>query len=386
MEATRTRKGKKPKSKFLSYFMLRPKRTERVDFLLFILVIVLLCFGLIMLFSASQNTSREDIYSIISKQLICAALGLGAMFVTSRIDYHGYRRLATPLFWGTIILMYLVPALGIVSHGARRQISVGGLSFQPSEICKFTLVIYFAALLSGKKHGDLTDKKNVLRYAFYLVIVAGACVLQSHLSALLLIVGVGFIMLFAAGLPWKYVFGLGGIIAAGGGLLAVLEPYRMKRLLSFLDPFADKQGDGWQIVQSLYAVGSGGLLGLGFGQSRQKYGYLPEAQNDYIYAIVCEELGFVGGMLVLVLFALLIFRGIQITFSSKDLFGVYLGFGIVVIIALQVIVNVGVVLSVLPSTGMQLPFFSSGGTSLIFMMAGLGILMNISRFSTQNKI
>lgn len=381
-----TRKGKTPRKGFLSNFMLRPKRSERVDFLLFMLVIGLLCFGLIMLFSASQNTSRENIYATILRQVGFAAMGLAAMFVTSRIDYHAYKKIAAPLFWLTLAMMYAVPLWGFASHGATRQISLAGFSFQPSEVCKFMLVIYFASLLSSKKHGDLTKWKNVVRYAVLLMLIAGACVLQSHLSALLLMLAVGLIMLFGGGLPWKYVIGLGGVAAVGGGLLAVLEPYRMRRLLIFLDPFSDPRGDGWQPVNSLYAVGSGGLLGLGFGQSRQKYGYLPEAQNDYIYAIVCEELGFIGGVFVLILFALLIFRGMQIAFSSKDTFGTFLSFGIVSIVALQVIVNVGVVLSILPSTGMQLPFFSSGGTSLIIMMAGLGILMNISRFSTQNKI
>ena len=380
------RKGRASRKGFFSNFMVRPKKSERVDFLLFMLVIGLLCFGLIMLFSASQNTSRENIYSIILRQAGFAALGLAAMFVTSRIDYHAYKKFAAPLFWLTILVMYIVPAWGFASHGATRQISLAGFSFQPSEICKFMLVIYFAALLSGKKHGDLSKWRNVVRYALMLVAIAGACILQSHLSALLLMLAVGLVMLFGAGLPWRYVIGLGGVMAVGGGLLAWLEPYRMRRLLIFLDPFSDPRGDGWQIVNSLYAVGSGGLMGVGFGQSRQKYGYLPEAQNDYIYAIVCEELGFIGGVIVLTLFAMLIFRGMQIAFSAKDNFGNFLGFGIVSIVALQVIVNVGVVLSVLPSTGMQLPFFSSGGTSLIIMMAGLGILMNISRFSTQNKI
>lgn len=381
-----TRNKKTAGAKLLSGIVTRPKRNERVDFMLFMLVFGLLCFGLVMLFSASQNTSRENIYSIILRQLGFAALGLAAMFVTSRIDYHFYKKISAPLFWATMVVMYVVPIIGFASHGATRQISLGGISFQPSEVCKFVLVIYFASLLSSKRHSDLKNWRNVVRFAIILGLVAMACVLQSHLSALVLIVAVGFVMLVAAGLPWGWLAGLGGLGAVGIGLLAFLEPYRLRRLLIFLDPFSDTRGDGWQIVNSLYAVGSGGLLGLGFGQSRQKYDYLPEAQNDYIYAIVCEELGFVGGVIVLALFALLIFRGIQISFAAKDNFGTLLGFGIVSIVALQVIVNVGVVLSVLPSTGMQLPFFSSGGTSMIIMLAGLGILMNISRYSTQNKI
>ncbi len=367
-------------------FLKKPKRTERVDFMLFILVIALLAFGLVMLFSASQNTSRSNIYAIILKQGACALLGLVLMFITSRIDYHCYRKLAPPAFIGVMLLMYAVPIIGFASHGATRQLSLGFLSFQPSELCKFALVLYFAALLSSKKYSDLSKMKNLLRYIGCFLLVIGACILQSHLSALLIIVGVGFIMLFAGGLPWRYIGVLGGAFGAGVGVLAIFEPYRLRRITTLFHPFEDRLGDGWQIIQSLYAVGSGGLMGLGFGKSRQKYDYLPEAQNDYIFAIVCEELGFLGGVTVILLFGLLVIRGMQIAFSAKDSFGMYIAFGITVIIALQVVVNIGVVLNVLPSTGMQLPFFSSGGTSLTFMLAGLGILMNISRYSTQNKI
>ncbi len=371
---------------FRKNFIFKVKRNQRVDFMLFALVIGLLCFGLIMLFSASQNTSREHIYSIIARQAALAVLGLAGMFFASRLDYHVYKRHYIPIFAVAIILMFAVPIWGMASHGATRQIEIGPINLQPSELCKFALVIYLAALLSGKKNSDLTQVKNVFRYFAVLGCIALACFFQSHLSAMLLILMVGFIMLFVAGLPKGWIIGMGTMVAGVGVALAVLEPYRLRRLLIFLDPFSDVRGDGWQIVNSLYAVGSGGLLGVGFGQSRQKYGYLPEALNDYIYAIVCEELGFVGGIFVLLLFAALVVRGMQISFAARDNFGVYLGFGIVTIVALQVLVNVGVVLSVLPSTGMQLPFFSSGGTSLIIMMYGLGILMNISRSSTQNKI
>lgn len=381
MEEKRARQKKRK-----SVFLKKPKGNERVDFMLFLLVIILLAFGFIMLFSASQNTSRKDIYSTMWRQLIFVIAGLVCMFVTSRIDYHVYRKFAAPGFWGFMLVMYAVPFIGIASHGASRQLSLGPISFQPSEVCKFTLIIYFAALLSSKKHSDLSNMRNLARYGICFGAVAVACILQSHLSAMIVIVGVGFIMLFAGGLPWKWIGALGGVGAAGIGALAIFEPYRLKRITTFFDPFADRLGDGWQIIQSLYAVGSGGLAGLGFGKSRQKYGYLPEAQNDYVYAIVCEELGFIGGVAVILLFGLLVIRGMQIGYSSKDSFGRYIAFGISVLIALQATVNIGVVLSVLPSTGMQLPFFSSGGTSLIIMMSGLGILMNISRYSTQNKI
>lgn len=354
--------------------------------MIFILVIILTCFGIVMLFSASQNTSSSDIYATMRRQVGFAVIGLAAMFVTSRIDYHIYRKLAPIFFIIVAILMYAVPLIGFASHGATRQISLGFISFQPSELAKFAVVMYFSVLLTSKRYGDLGKVKTVLHYGILLAVMAFACVLQSHLSALLIIVGAGFIMLFAAGLSLRYVFGLGGVAAVGAGILAIFEPYRLTRIKTLFDPFSDPLGDGWQIIQSLYAVGSGGLMGLGFGQSRQKYGYLPEAQNDYIYAIVCEELGFIGGAAVILLFGMLVIRGIQIAFASKDTFGMYLAFGIIVIVALQVIVNIGVVLSILPSTGMQLPFFSSGGTSLIFMLAGMGILMNISRYSTQNKI
>lgn len=377
-------KSKKQKKK-PPVFLKKPKSNERIDFLLLLVTVILVAFGFLMLFSASQNTSKSDIYLPMLKQGSFVILGFAAMMVTSRLDYHVYQKLAFPFFMGVMLVMYIVPFVGIVSHGAKRQLSLGFISFQPSEICKFALILFFAALLS-RGRADLSNPKNLIIYGLCFASVALACILQSHLSAMIVIVGVGFIMLFAGGLPWKWIGILGGIMGAGVGALALLEPYRLKRVMSFLHPFDDRLGDGWQIIQSLYAVGSGGLAGLGFGKSRQKYGYLPEAQNDYVYAIVCEELGFIGGAAVILLFGLLVIRGMQISYSAKDCFGTYVAFGISVLIALQATVNIGVVLSVLPSTGMQLPFFSSGGTSLIIMMSGLGILMNISRSATQKRI
>lgn len=368
------------------YFLVKPKRTERVDFMLFMLVIILICFGLVMLFSASQNTSSKDIYATITRQAILAVGGLVCMFVFSRIDYHIYKRFAFPIYAIVMIFMFAVPLIGFASHGATRQISLGFFSFQPSELCKFAIVITFATLLSGKKHNNLRNFRTLLFYGGLLIVPLLACALQSHLSALILIAAVGFLMIIVGGLPWYWT--TAAIAAGGAGITAmtILEPYRMRRITALFDPWSDPLDSGYQIIQSLYSVGSGGLMGLGFGQSRQKYGYLPEAQNDYIYAIVCEELGFWGGMIVILLFVLLVIRSIQLALAAKDSFGMYLAFGISVIIALQFMINVAVVLSVFPSTGMQLPFFSSGGTSLIIMMSGCGILMNISRYTTQNKI
>ncbi len=383
---TETGKKQKKQNERRGWFLLKPKRNERVDFMLLILVIILTAFGFIMLFSASQNTSASDIYSTMHSQALFVLLGLAGMFLTSRIDYHVYRKISPILFAAIMAMMFVVPVWGRASHGATRWIKIGPINFQPSEICKFALVIFFADMLTKKRYCDLSKPRTLMVYGGVLLVAAAACVLQSHLSALIIIVGVGFLMLFAAGLRWRYILGLGALGAAGVGVLIAVEPYRITRIKALLDPFSDPLGDGYQIIQSLYAVGSGGLMGLGFGQSRQKYGYLPEAQNDYIYAIICEELGFFGGVAVILLFTVLIVRGIQISFSTKDAFGMYLGFGIIAIVAMQVIVNIGVVLSLFPSTGMQLPFFSSGGTSLVLMLSAMGILMNISRYSTQNKI
>lgn len=367
----------------------RIKKTGQVDFILLMIIVCLLLFGLIMLFSASSPRALKsgNIYSIIVKQSVISIIGLVGMYFTTNFDYRNYKRLSKPILIVTIVLMFIVPLIGIASHGAKRQISLGSVSFQPSEIAKFALVMYFAARYSSPKTSSLSNDKNNLYVSVGIIAVfIAACILQSHLSAAVVLAVICVMMMIAAGLPMKYLYGVGIIGVAGLGAFALFESYRLDRIKALFDPFKYSQGIGWQIIQSLYAVGSGGLFGLGLGQSRQKYHYLPEAHNDYIYAVVCEELGFFGGIMVMILFAAFVWRGISIALNAKDRYGMLMAFGITSIIGVQMLINIGVVLSVLPSTGMQLPFFSAGGTSMIVMLTGMGILLNISKSSRIKKL
>lgn len=370
---------------------MKDKRTKsgQIDFILLMIIICLLLFGLIMLFSASSPMALREgnIYSTIVKQLIVSVMGCVGMFFAANYDYHYYKRLSKLIVSATLLLMYIVPFIGFASHGATRQISLGPISFQPSELAKFALVIYYASRYSDKRTSNLVDdKKNVMVSFAVLAAFGAACLLQSHMSAAVVLSVISVMMMIVAGLPMKYVYTVGVAGALLLGAVGLTASYRLDRFRALFDPFAYERGIGWQIIQSLYAVGSGGLFGLGLGQSRQKFRYLPEAHNDYIYAVICEELGFIGGLLVIALFVLFVWRGMSIALNAKDRFGTYLAFGITSIIGVQMLINIGVVLSVLPSTGMQLPFFSAGGTSMIVMLSGMGILLNISKSSKVKKI
>lgn len=367
----------------------KTRKSGQVDFILLMIIVCLLLFGLIMLFSASSPRALKsgNIYSIIIKQGIISLLGLVGMFFTTNFEYHRYRKYSKIIMAATTILMYIVPLIGFASHGAKRQISLGPISFQPSEVAKFALVIYFATRYTSSKTSNLTnDKKNLYISVGVVAAYGFACALQSHMSAAVVLAVISVMMMIAAGLPMKYLYGVGALGVAALGVLALSASYRLDRFRALFDPFAYSQGIGWQIIQSLYAVGSGGLFGLGLGQSRQKYYYLPEAHNDYIYAVVCEELGFFGGFMVIALFTLFVWRGMTIALNAKDKYGMLMAFGVTAIIGVQMLINIGVVLSILPSTGMQLPFFSAGGTSMIVMLTGMGILLNISKTSNIKKL
>lgn len=266
---------------------------------------------------------------------------------------------------------------------------LGPLSFQPSEVAKIGLIIFFAALLTNHKDRIQEMGKGFFYpFLFVLPVAAILVIVQNHLSATLLIIMIVSVMMLMAGSRLKYflTFGTMGATAGGIGLFAYAKLtkegwFRIKRFITFFDPFGDKQGDGWQIIQSLYAIGSGGLFGVGLGNSTQKYLYLPEAHNDFIFSIIAEELGFVGCIFVIVLFALFIWRGILIAIKAPDMFGSLIAVGITSMVGLQAIINIAVVTSSMPNTGMPLPFFSYGGTSLLILLASVGVLLNISRAS-----
>ena len=367
------------------------EKNKQVDFVLLITVLLLLSLGIIMVLSASSPSSLAESgssYTYVTKQLFSAVIGIGAMWFFSNVDYRIYQVLYKKIYVISIFVLLLVlTPLGISANGALRWINVGFSTLQPSELTKLGLIIFFAALLTSRK-----DKLNKLSTGFFMPIVFLIPVIlilvliQDHLSATMVIVIITSILMLMAGTKLRYFLSFGvaglGLGAAGLYYLAVVSEkgaFRLQRIISFLDPWADLQGNGWQVIQGLYAIGSGGLFGAGLGNSRQKYLYIPEPHNDFIFAVLAEELGFIGCFIVIALFAIFILRGAIIAMKSKDMFGSLLAIGITSLVGIQAIINIAVVTSSMPNTGMPLPFFSYGGTALIILLSAVGILLNISR-------
>ncbi len=360
-----------------------------IDMPLLTIILVMIAFGIIMIFSASSPTGfyeNGDEFYYIKKQLIWTALGSIAMLFCASIPLKYVKRYGYVLGIVAFALMMLVVFIGKTGGGAQRWLGIGSISFQPSEFAKFALVFCFAKRLSETSTSELGDFWH--GFMPYIYIMGAFClcfILQDHLSGMILVVLTLIVLLLAGGAKIWHMGILGGMGALAATALAILEPYRLERLVAFSDPFADKLGGGWQIVQGLYAIGSGGIFGRGLGQSRQKFLYIPEAHNDYIYAIICEELGFIGAICITALFIAFVTRGIIIAVNSPDKFSSLSAFGIVTIIGLQYLINIAVVTSTIPNTGMQLPFFSSGGSSFVFIMAAMGVLLNISRYQKKSS-
>lgn len=368
-----------------------------VDRPLFYLILVLLVIGLIMLFSASYAYSYyyfDNSYHFITPQALFAVLGLVFMGLISLFDYHHLHKFAFPLFFVTLGLLAAVKVLAGTSiapilNGANRWLYIGPINFQPSEVAKFTLVLIFAHLISINYHKMGTFRYGVLPYLIILLMIAGLILVENHVSATLIVLAIAAVMLFIGGVKLRWFAVAGGL--AGAGILYLLLysdkfSYALERIKGWLDPFNPPTGvDTWQTQQSLMAIGSGQALGLGLGQSRQKYLYLPEPQNDFIFAIVCEELGFVGALVIILLFALLIWRGIVVSLNAQDKFGTMLGIGITAQVGIQVILNIMVVTNTIPNTGISLPFFSYGGTSLVILLCEMGVLLSVSRSSSLDK-
>ena len=357
-----------------------------VDLPFLVLVLALVAFGLVMLFSASYAVAlyrRGDPYAYIRPQLLYAALGLAAMWLASRVDYHIYHKLAWPVLGVSLVLLTAVLFMPEY-NGCKRWLVIPGVgTLQPSEIAKFAVVLTFAHIISLNASRMGSFAVGVLPFGLVLGAVAVLMLLEPHLSGTLLILGIGAVLMFVGGTALKW-FLLAGVSAVGavGAAVAVmpdLVPYAAARLASWLDPFADPLGDGHQTIQSLYAIGSGGATGLGLGNSRQKHLFVPEPQNDFIFSIVCEELGFVGALAVIALFVLLLLRGITLAVRAPDRFGGLLVVGFVVQVAMQAALNIAVVTNTIPNTGISLPFFSSGGTSLMMLLGEMGIVLSVSR-------
>ena len=363
---------------------LREKPSPDVPFL--VILLALLCYGLIMLFSAGYAVAlyrRGDAYTYIRPQLLFAALGVAAMYAASLVDYHIWHKLAWPIMGLSLILLVIVLFMPEY-NGCKRWIVLPGLgTLQPSEIAKFAVVLVFSHIISLNHDRMHSFAGGVLPFGLILGVVTVLMLLEPHLSGTLLILSIGAVLMFVGGtgLRWFMLAGAGGAAAIGTAIVLMPElvPYAADRLNSWLDPFADPLGDGHQTIQSLYAIGSGGAAGLGLGNSRQKHLFVPEPQNDFIFSILCEELGFLGACAVILLFSALLWRGITLAAHAPDRFGALLVVGFVVQVALQAVLNIAVVTNTIPNTGISLPFFSSGGTSLMMLLGEMGIVLSVSR-------
>ena len=369
----------------------RRQSGESIDYPFFILILLLLTVGLTMLYSASFAQSQYDTgYTVstkyLQKQAVCAVIGLAAMYLFSRIPTTFWYRLAWPLYGVSILLLLSVLVIGQEVNGAKRWINIAGIQFQPSEVAKFTQILLFARLTRNYGQNAKQFRYGVLGFGMALLGILVPLALEKHLSAILLMGMVAVVMMFVAGTSPKWL--LAG--AAAAGLFVViyisLMGYAGDRVTAWLHPEQDPGDTGYQILQSLYAIGSGGLFGLGFGKSRQKYLYLPFQYNDYIFAVCCEELGLVGAMAIAALFAAAIMRGYWIALQARDRFSTVLASGLITLIAVQTILNLCVVTNLLPSTGIALPFFSYGGTALAVNLGEMGVVLQISRQRNQRKI
>lgn len=355
------------------------------DFTVMFIVLTLVLFGVVMIFSSSyyytMTTERfhNDMFYFLKRQSLWAALGIAAMIFCMNIPYTFWKRFARAAYWLSNGFLAMLPFFGTELGGQKRWLGIGSLSFQPSEFTKIAVILYLSVYVIDHRK-ELGNLKGFIR-ACVVLLIPVALITVSNFSSALLVGLMGATILFIAS-PRVWYFGAAIAGVAPLCAIAILLPqfrYRLGRITTWLDPWSDPTGAGFQTIQSLYALASGGLFGLGLGQSRQKT-FIPEAYNDIIFAIICEELGIVGAALVILLFAVLIWRGIRIALNAKDSFGMLVATGITAVIAFQSIINIGVVTNTIPNTGQPLPFISYGGTSLLFLMAMVGILLNISRY------
>ena len=361
-----------------------------IDLTFMFLVLILLAIGLIMLFSASYASAYYETgnsFYYISRQLLFAIVGIIGMFVVANIDYHILHRFAFLIYIGTVFLLILVLFVH-TREDARRWIPLGFTTFQPSELAKFAVVLIFAHLISTNYDRMKDPKYGVWPFLALMGVVVLLMLLEPHLSGTILILSIGIIMMFVGGTDLKW-FMIGGLLLAAAVVVIVLIPgvipYAMSRIQHWRDPWIDPQGKGFQTIQSLYAIGSGGLMGVGIGNSRQKHLYLPEPQNDFIFSVVCEELGFIGATLIILVFVLLVWRGYVIAMRCRDRFGSMLAIGLTTQVGVQTILNIAVVSNTIPNTGISLPFFSSGGTALVMLLAEMGVILSVSRQTNLEK-
>ncbi|MGM8211835.1 stage V sporulation protein E [Virgibacillus sp. W0430] len=356
------------------------------DYTLFSVIIILLVIGIVMVYSSSfiwADYKYADTMFFLKRQLLFSIVGVGAMILMIFIPYGTWKKYAPTLLFICFLLLLavLIPGIGIVRGGAQSWIGVGAFSIQPSEFMKLGLIIYLSAYLASYQKYITSLKKGFLPAILLVFTAFGLIMLQPDLGTGVVLVLTCMMLIFVAGAKISHFISLGILGLLGFVFLIVSAPYRISRITAFLNPWEDPLGDGFQIIQSLYAIGPGGLMGVGLGKGLQKYFYLPEPQTDFIFAIVAEETGFIGGSFVILLFIFLFWRGIKIALEAPDAFGRFLALGIVSMLAIQMMINVSVVIGLIPVTGITLPFLSYGGSSLTLTLASVGILLNISKYT-----
>ena len=358
----------------------------KMDIGFFALVCILLTAGLLMLFSASYAYALAyfgDSYHFIKRQLIFAIVGFGFMLLASKINYRVYRKFAWVIYVVSAAMLVFLLLMPPMLEGAtqKRWLVIGSFSFQPSEIAKFAIILLFSHLITQNYKAMTGFKFSVLILGGLLAFICGLVVVETHLSATILIFCIGVCLMIVGGLKGRYIgFGAGaGALGVGLIITTGVVGYGGDRFKYWLDPWADAQGKGYQTIQSLLAIGSGGLFGRGFGLSRQKHLWVPEPHNDFIFSIVCEELGLIGAMVIIILFCALVWRGFSIAMKAPDKFGSLMAVGLTFQVGLQAILNILVVTNTIPNTGISLPFFSYGGTALVLLLTQMGIVLSISR-------
>lgn len=356
------------------------------DIWLIVAVLSLLAIGMIMVYSAGAVLGFHDYgdsFYFVKRQLLFAVLGLIAMFFMMNVDYHLWNRYAKVgliICFGLLVIV-LIPGIGNVRGGARSWLGIGSFGIQPSEFMKLAMIVFLASYLSKPQHNITKFTTGLLPALGLMGAAFGMIMLQPDLGTGTVMMGAALLVIFVAGARIQHLMSLALIGVIGFVALILAAPYRLLRITAFLDPWKDPLGAGYQSIQSLYAIGPGGLTGLGLGGSRQKYSYVPEPQTDFIFSILAEELGFIGSMVVILLFLVLVWRGMRVALTAPDKLGSLLAVGIIGIVAVQVIINIGVVIGLMPVTGITLPLISYGGSSLTLMLTALGILLNISRYA-----
>lgn len=366
----------------------------KMDITFFFWLMLILTAGLVMLFSSSYAyalTYYNDSYYFIKKQLGYAAVGIVLMLLISKVNYHFWRKFAWPLYFvsiGMLAILYVIPPM---VDGYRRWLAIGPINFQPSEVAKFSIILLFSALISNN-YAKISRGQGIVKLLALLGLVCVLVLFETHLSATILIFSLGIYLIIVGGIKVKKKTLITGLVA-GGGLLAAglyvfvgVFGYARNRFEYWFHPEKAATGEGFQTLQSLYAIGSGGFLGRGLGQSRQKYLWVPEPHNDFIFAIVCEELGYVGAVLIIVVFCLLVWRGFTIGLKAPDKFGALLASSLSFQVGLQAALNILVASNTIPNTGISLPFFSYGGSSLIILLCEMGIILSVSRSSYLEKV